>query len=677
MNPLSRNWRAAALALAFFAVTTLHAQTAEQAGGAATSPSGAWAAYVGKFRSDAGLSPAQPLQIDLSVPTISEQFVEVMEQTSLTPAELESQLPEAQPAIIRKAVAAYAESVFKDIDGSPSDSRLRALRVFRTALSEAQGLELERRLQAGLAHQVKAATEDWQKAADAANEEPSAAKKQFWHEHGLQKSRSAFWTAQDMKLYGSPAIESSIQKLERIKALRKMKALPKLTAAEQQRVYRVILYRTLNPIKGEEGRRLGELGLIISDTQLNVTTKLTSDPILGRQGIFEHHGAYFNPDQEEVNSTMLLLGDMEESLATGGVSEKTIRRLEQRYERAFTDNAGDGLLSVWVARNVRRLARKPGLRDFLRLATRYEDFGLFGRKAEKLAGSDPAQAAAIEFMDAVLNRYDAILKAHRLDSDRFGQLPDADQRDISKQAMAAISSALDDPQFRKANAAEFRAAVERSKKIAAASELRLAPDSLMALEREFGSPQAAEQGVRASLGRIFIIDADPLKEEGVFAGWAGAPRAHDRALFITFKSLPETEGIPRTQMIFSVPNGETAQSLELFGEWLKQANLAKAENLNIPAAKAGSVFGREALQVAFPPGLLLSRQEILSELVRFEHYRAAIETALRQAHAAKGGRPGLPAEIFGKRTVPEGLALEKREVLSIVVAQFKQRAKKG
>lgn len=457
-------------------------------------------------------------------------------------------------------------------------------------------------------------------------------------------------SAADLKGVGKMTLDESARRLAAIEALRAKKGLPPLTIDEKDEILQTRLYRSLTLTKGEPGRRLGRGGVVVLDTPM-------ADP---RFKTFDHHARNFDPDRPEVNSTMLMLQEIEGYVSANGTSNRALNALSRRYERVHTDNLGDGMWAVWVARNLHRVARDPALRGLIMRATHYEDFGLFGNQALEDARSDPELARAIELQDAILNGYDGLVLRLGLDSDRFGDLGKETQAKVYGAALGHIDRVLADPAYRAENAQAFRRRVESAQSAARGAALRLSTEQRAALARELGSESAVDQAAARLLDDVQMVDYDQLAELGLFAGWAGQARSHDKKLLLSFKTLPpDAAGHARTQMILSVPHGRAYDDLSPVGEWLKTANARAAEKLKEP--NSGTVFGRAALQVAFAPGLLLTRDEVMRELLRYGHAAetAARERAAERARAEKelSARLIPPEELAERFAAPEGKTL--------------------
>ncbi|MCX5797595.1 MAG: hypothetical protein NTY77_19060 [Elusimicrobia bacterium] len=383
------------------------------------------------------------------------------------------------------------------------------------------------------------------------------------------------------------------KRLDEIADTLREKGLPPLTAAEESEIVQKRLYRELNPKKGSPGRKEGKGGFTVFDNDAGLTQLPEDHP-----AIMDHHGRYFDSEKPEVNSTMKFLDHIEAFLKDPKnqdlTEEQKAARLKQDFARVSTNNLGDGAWCVWIAKNLDLVARDPALRQRIRLATGFEDFGFFGPKAYADAKSDPALAQAIELQQSIFKGYDQILRKYGVkDSDRFDRLPAAKQRRLMDETLQFIGQSLDDPAFRGRNAKAFAAEVEQARQNVRAAEIK---PSVPGLED------------------VFVFDADKIPGGGLFANWGGPPLAHGKSLQLSFKALAEG----RTQFILAVPNGAQAPSLKPLGRAIQKAHEAKAQKMGI-TDDLGAVLGRDALQFSFSPGLLLTPQEIMGVLARQRH----------------------------------------------------------
>lgn len=383
------------------------------------------------------------------------------------------------------------------------------------------------------------------------------------------------------------------KRLDEIADTLREKGLPPLTAAEESGIVQKRLYRELNPKKGSPGRKEGKGGFTVFDNDAGLTQLPADHP-----AIMDHHGRYFASEKPEVNSTMKFLDHIEAFLKDPKnkdlAEEQKAARLKRDFARVSTNNLGDGAWCIWIAKNLDLVARDPALRQRIRLATGFEDFGFFGPKAYADAKSDPALAQAIELQQSIFKGYDQILRKYGVEgSDRFDQLPAEKQRLLMDETLRFIGQSLDDPAFRGRNAKAFAAEVAQARENVRAAEIK---PSVPGLED------------------IFVFDADKIPGGSLFANWGGPPLAHGKGLQLSFKALAGG----RTQFILAVPNGVQAPSLKPLGEAVQKANEAKARELGLKDDR-GAVLGRDALQFAFSPGLLLTPQEIMGALARQRH----------------------------------------------------------
>jgi GGDEF domain-containing protein len=413
-------------------------------------------------------------------------------------------------------------------------------------------------------------------------------------------------TSVEAKVMLESSWKAAETRLAEIDAIRGQKGLKPLTEAQRSDILLTRMYRELNPEKGTVGRSRGRGGIVILDNDAGIKGM---DPAMVQRLklVMDHHGPYFDPARPEVDATMRLLDFVDEVMLDRGPTEAKIQYLRQRFGKYSTNNLGDGAWSAWIVDNISLVARDAKLRERVRQATWYEDFGFFGRKAAEAARSDPAAASAIELQQAVFDVYDGVLRKNGIQgADRFDHLPQAQQKAIMAEVMPEMTRVLTDPSVRGARAERFRAALDAAQKQVEASRMDL-------------SEARARLGTSAAgLDGVFVFDAGKISPDGgVFASWGGPSAAHDKGLQLSFKALaPDSQGNPRTQFILAVPNGKAGQALKPVGEAINKANLEKAHHLGKDPKDAGMVMGRDTLQFAFQPGLLLTPTEILVEIGR-------------------------------------------------------------
>lgn len=413
---------------------------------------------------------------------------------------------------------------------------------------------------------------------------------------------SKFMTSQETNLLVSEKASLAQKRLAAISETLQKKGLPPLTAEQQQDIFLTRLYREINSKKGVAGRSKGKGGIVVLDND----AALGQIPLERTKGIIiDHHGRHFDPKNPEVDATMKFLDTMETALKGPGTMAEKIARFKQDNAIHSTNNLGDGAWSAWIAKNAERVMLDPALRAKIRLATEFEDFGFFGGKAYALAKTNPALAEAVELQQAVFKLYDqALARSGVKGSDRFDSLPAPQQRILMDEVMQGMTRVLDDVAFRQTSAKAFAADIEAAKAQVQAARTGLTPEA---------KAQLAAEGVDAKLlDDMFIYNSDKIQGGGTFANWGGPAVAHESGLQMNFKSLPGD----RTQFILAVPNGKAAQNLKPLGEAIAKANAEKAAGMGLKPADAGAVMGRDALQFAFAPGLVLTPQEILMVMAR-------------------------------------------------------------
>ncbi|MBI4678497.1 MAG: hypothetical protein HY748_13035 [Elusimicrobia bacterium] len=414
----------------------------------------------------------------------------------------------------------------------------------------------------------------------------------------------------EAKVYLEEAWKAAEARLKEIDAIRAQKGLKPLTEAQSSDILLTRLYRELNPEKGAKGRKRGKGGIVILDNDAGLKGM---DPKMAERlkVVMDHHGPYFDAKNAEVDATMRLLSFIDEVMLDPGPTEAKIQYLRQRFGKYSTNNLGDGAWAAWIVDNISLVARDPALRGRIRQATWFEDFGFFGNKAKETAKGDPALGEAIELQQSVFDIYDQALRKHGVKGvDRFDSMPAETQKVLMQEVMAEMSKVVADPKTRGARAGRFRSALEAAQKQVEAARIDLS-GAKSQLKNEGFSGKALDD--------MFVFSADKISAEGgVFANWGGPSQAHDMPLQLSFKSLAaDPMGNGRTQFILAVPNGKAAATLKPLGEAISKANLEKAKSLGVGPQEAGMVMGRDALQFAFPPGILLTPTEILLEIGRF------------------------------------------------------------
>ncbi len=215
---------------------------------------------------------------------------------------------------------------------------------------------------------------------------------------------------------------------------------------------------------------------------------------------------------------------------------------------ASTDNLADGVLAIWILRHATRVANDPELQRDLATATFYEDFGLFGTRYDQLADPNlPSREQLVrgkEIAEAILQDYDLLLQEARERnpapqlgvnfSDRFGQLPESEQKIIVDKALAALDRHLstnpEDLAARKAKSAQFRQAVELAKQSAQANHEKSKQHLIEHLEDQGWEKEHATALVDEFSSQIYIIQTLNPNAAGLgrFSTWAAIPRTHNQ-----------------------------------------------------------------------------------------------------------------------------------------------------
>lgn len=459
-------------------------------------------------------------------------------------------------------------------------------------------------------------------------------------------------------LNGAPVAPGAVVEAER--------ALPVVRAALERLLERAA--RDRGPSPEESALSLNSFfrrtmaGLIVTDTDGGVVGAglegvikaaglegAVSPKTLGRGVVFDHHGAFFDPADPEDNSTMQVLDRIEGLLVGAGTAEEKAERVRSEFRQVYTDNLGDGAWTMWIVRHLDVVVRLPGLRDLIRKATWFEDFGTFGSRHRLDPRSiDPRlyDPAAVELQKAVFRVYDDAMAKKGLLSDRYESLPPAERAQVVEEVLAGMTRMLSDARLRAESAKAFDRGVDSN--LAEARKAVWGPKRLDALlERRDVSKKAFDD----------IVVVGRFSSGRVFQDWSTTPLLEpDKTTQLTVTESDGDEFGRRTQVILALRNGKTAPSFSAAGAWLNRANVEKSSRIaEEAAAKArktgdarlgaaaerllaeseaarravdagrppasalvGALFGRDALQVSFSPALLrLSGEEVVVELGRY------------------------------------------------------------
>lgn len=451
-----------------------------------------------------------------------------------------------------------------------------------------------------------------------------------------------------------------------LKALRTALAAEKVPAAmeslrtkiesAEQAIFRNLLAKYLKEDELEP--------LIVVDTPLmwkvaGSDGKAVDLPVhLAQTFTFDHHGPFLRVDKkdsnERKNSSKQVL-EYIKKLHKEPLGAEKLAQLESTA--ASTDNLADGALAIWILRNATRVANDPELQRDIATATFYEDFGLFGTKYDKVADANlPSREHLIrgrEIAEAMLQDYDLILQETRERnpapqlgvnfSDRFGQLPEAEQKIVVDKALAVLDRHLstkpEDVANRKAKSAQFRQAVELAKQSAQANHEKSKQQLIEHLQAQGWEKENATATVNEFSSQVYIIQTLNPNAPGVgrFSTWAAISRSHDQNT--------QVEIIPmgfKTGFVQAHPHGRYADfQMSGVAAKLREINLQRAQ---IDAENAERSAIAQAQSLGLPP-----------EIAR-QNGKAAYDEMYKAATMAVGSRPGNSDFNFsfaGVRASPE------------------------
>lgn len=408
-----------------------------------------------------------------------------------------------------------------------------------------------------------------------------------------------------------PLVLEAKRRVDALKARLAEQGAPELTPAQEREAVQTHIHELLNPPNApQRSRAPGGIAIFDNDAGLPADDAAW----LRDQGlVIDHHGPYYDANHPEVNATMQLLHRVAKAMASGD-REAALAGLKEDFANYSTNNLGDGAWSDWVVNNLDRVAGDPALQKLIWRATKNEDFTFFGPKGKAAAEASPKAAEAQELQSAVFRSYDEAMIKHGVKgADRFDSLPGPKQRALLAEVREGITRAVDDPGFRRSQAAQFESRLSDAKSQVAAAEFQLDPAAREALAKQGVDPKVMDD--------VFVYDGTKVNADGLFAGWGAAPQSKGDRLLLAVRPLPDG----KTGFIFSVPNGMEAPSLAGVGKALREAEAAKVTELQARDAdvKAGNVGGRDSLQFSFD-GLHLSPQEVLQVVAR-ERAKAAVQ----------------------------------------------------
>jgi hypothetical protein len=373
---------------------------------------------------------------------------------------------------------------------------------------------------------------------------------------------------------------------------------------------------------------------------------------------FDHHGPFLRADKKDSNIRRNSSKQVLEHIKRLNKDPLGAQKLaELEATAASTDNLADGVLAIWILRHASRVANDPELQRDLAAATFYEDFGLFGTKYDALADPNiPSREQLVrgkEIAEAILQDYDLILQESRERnpnpqygvnfSDRFGQLPESEQKIIVDKALSVLDRHLstkpEDLAARKAKSQDFRHAVELAKQSAEVNHEKSKQHLMKHLEMQGFDTEHATALVNEFSSQIYIIQTLNPNSPGVgrFSTWAAIPRAHTQNT--------QVEIIPmgfKTGFVQAHPHGRAANFvMSDVAVKLRELNQQRAV---IDAENAAKSAMARAESLGLPP-----------EVVR-QNGKDAYDEMYKAASMAVGSRPGNSDFNFsftGVRASPE------------------------
>jgi predicted kinase len=281
----------------------------------------------------------------------------------------------------------------------------------------------------------------------------------------------------------------------------------------------------------------------------------------------DHHGIHSDPNDAEINSTMKLLDDVEQVRALPIPLEEKIARLQHDYRFCVTNNLGDAILPLVLAKRIPELVEHGGIRiamkkgstallgiDHLKRLAHFEDFGFFGSSnvIEGRKRSAPGQIVLRDLIHVVLANYqvfDELLAKYDVKgSDRFDGLSSPKQRDLVEEAMALVEENLRDYGTRLERAERFKSSVDDLKEQVA--------ESHQSMRRHLEENGVSKEDLDTLEGRIFYFFANT--GGGTFATWDAPSLVHKNK--IQWNSI--RFGEDQWGFVLAVPSGRTPSFLD-------------------------------------------------------------------------------------------------------------------
>ena len=281
----------------------------------------------------------------------------------------------------------------------------------------------------------------------------------------------------------------------------------------------------------------------------------------------DHHGIYADPSGAEINSTMRLLDDVERVRALPASTEEKIALLEHQYRALVTNNLGDAILPLVLAKRIPELVAHGGIQvsmkkgstallkiEGLRRLSHFEDFGFFGSSNMDSGRrrSAPGEIVLRDLIHVVLGNYqvfDELLTKYGIrGSDRFDALPSDQQRGLVEEASKMVEQNLDDYGVRMERAERFKSNVDSLEGNVAASHAKM---------RSYLEERGVSKADLDTLeGKIFYFFSQ--SQGGRFATWDAPSLVHDSQ--IQWESIDFGGG--KWGFVLAVPSGRDPTFLD-------------------------------------------------------------------------------------------------------------------
>ncbi|MBI3017409.1 MAG: hypothetical protein HYY62_05385 [Deltaproteobacteria bacterium] len=347
------------------------------------------------------------------------------------------------------------------------------------------------------------------------------------------------------------------------------------------------------------------------------TPALNIRPSRSTSIIFDHHGPFFDPRRPKRNTTMQVLDYIEKVMAGSGSPTDKIAFLKRTFRFVTTDNLADGGWSIWIAQNLEKVISDKAFRNLIRLATEYEDFGVFAtefqqRAVQAFEQGDFSLKQAMDLQQAILRGYDEILTKYGVKySDRFHLLPKREQQKLMQDALNIISMCLESPTFLKGKIEAFLYYQTGAIRAVEAGHLSMRE---ILLQDGLG-----EDFLNRFEGVVYYFNGNAIdaSKYGTIVCWSAPAQAHNQAIQLNMSPKPDGKVI----YILANPEGRPMPipSLMDIGREIQALHLKRSfekgemtepqftEALRILQSQG---IGRDALQFSFQ-GVYLTPREIV------------------------------------------------------------------